>query len=414
MHFLAHKIAALLLIMMSTAVWSYSQVLPDTLLVTQPSMVIHHPNPRLLDGFGMSLSQGHGQILVGAPNALNQGREVGASYLFDMQGRLLHSLEIPDRISGALFGQTVALSSQSIIIGAPHGRDALQTQTGAVYVFDRHTRTYRLTLKNPLPTSGVFGHTVAVGQDRVLVGDPQASSATSFRTGAVYIFHEKSGVLKQTIRPVTKKGSRPTQFGHAISLVGSHVFVAAPFGGTAGSDAGIVYVFDMQTGNLIRSFEPPKEMPLSFFGWSFAANRDSIVIGAFGFQGTYREEGIVFMYDVHTGKLLQTIANPSPTERARFGKSVALSSTSLVVSAPGDRIQTTGRIEGGRVYVFHPNTGKLRVTLQESLRMTGASDVFGNSLFIGEEALLIGAPFDGIGAELDAGLVYQYRWKETP
>ena len=394
---------------MSTTLWPHSENRAEDFLYEHAPTVIHHPNPRLLDGFGMSISQDQGQILVGAPNAQSQGQEVGVTYLFDLQGHLLHTFEIPERISGALFGQAVALSSQSVIIGAPHGRDELKTQTGVVYVFDRRTKKKRLTLKNPRPTSGVFGHTIALGKDRVLIGDPQASSETSFRTGAVYVFDEKSGALQQSLRPQSKKGSRPTQFGHAIAIVGSHVLVAAPFGGTAGSKSGIVSMFDVRTGKLIRSFEPPNMTNTSFFGWSFAANRDMIAIGAFGFQGTYREEGIVYIYDGHSGKLMRTISNPDPTERARFGKSVALSAEALFVSAPGDRIQTDGKIEGGIVYVFHPDTGELIRTLQESPRMTGASDVFGDSLFVGDEVLLIGAPFDGLGAELDAGLVYQYQ-----
>ncbi len=389
--------------------WAQSEGLPLLESSVGPNAVIHHPTPRLLDGFGLSMSQHQGKIVIGAPNAINQGRETGLTYLFDVQGQLAHTFELPVTISGALFGQAVALSSQSIIIGAPHGRDALNTQTGVVYLFNRQSKLHRLTLNNPNPSSGVFGHALAVSEGNVLVGDPQASTATSSHRGAVYIFDEASGALRQTLGPKSKAHARPTQFGHAVSMVGQQVFIAAPFGGADGSEAGMVYQFNVRTGDLIRTFVPPSGMGSLLFGWSMAVNSDVIVIGAFGFQGTYRDEGIVYMYHIQSGKLLQTFANPNPTERARFGKSVALLPEAIVVSAPGDRVQENGKIKGGVVYMFHPDSGVLLKSLQEPIPMTGASDMFGDALFVDGETLLVGAPFGGIGSELDAGLVYQYQ-----
>ena len=389
--------------------WVQSEGLPLRAPLAGSRTVIHHPTPRLLDGFGLSMSQHHGEVVVGAPNAMNQGRETGLTYLFDEQGHFVHSFELPNPVSGALFGQAVALSPHNLIVGAPHGRDALNTQTGVVYFFNRQSKKLRLTLSNPHPSSGVFGHTLAVGEGNVFVGDPQASTATLSYTGAVYAFDEASGILHQTFRPKLVKPARPTQFGQAVSVVGHHVFIAAPLGGIDGSEAGMVYQFDVRTGNLVRTFVPPLRMRSLFFGWSIAANTDVIVIGAFGFQGTFREEGIAYVYHIQSGKLLQTFANPSPTERARFGTSVVLLPEAIVVSAPGDRVQENGKIKGGVVYMFHPDSGVLLKTLQEPTSMTGASDMFGHALFADGQTLLVGAPFGGIGAELDAGLVYQYH-----
>ncbi|MGB0909987.1 MAG: hypothetical protein ACPGYT_06465 [Nitrospirales bacterium] len=354
----------------------------------------------------MSISHDHGQTLVGAPNAVYQGRDTGLTYLFDREGTLLHTFKIPHIMPGALFGQAVALSSQSVIIAAPHGRDELNTQTGAVYLFDRKIRNVRLTLNNPSPTSGVFGHAIAVAEQHVLVGDPQANSATAFRSGAVYLFDEVTGVLQKTFRPQTEKTSRPTQFGQAVSLTGRQVFISAPFGGTAGSEAGMVYLFDKQTGKMVRTFEPPISTPSLAFGWSFVVNDRVILIGAFGYQGTYREEGIAYLYDIQSGKLLNTFTNPHPTERARFGISVSLFSDLSIVAATGDHVQAYGKIKGGEVYVFASKTGALEQILRDPFSATGASDVFGHGLFSYDDSLLISAPFGGAGPELDAGLVY--------
>ena len=396
------------LLVMGLWSWSYGESDTPNLSSARPQEVFHHPKPRLLDGFGMSVSLHQDQVLVGAPNAGYPGAETGQAYLFDEQGQLLRTFHMPVVLSGALFGQAVALSEQSVIVGAPHGPDELHTQHGAVYIFDRLSKSPRLTLPNPHPISGVFGHALATEKGRILVGDPQASTPKTYQSGAVYLFDETTGVLKHTFRPEIEKAKRSTRFGHAVALVGSHVVVSAPFGGTIGSESGIVYLFHEQTGKVLQTFEPPISNPSLLFGWAFAVNDRFILIGAFGFQGAYREEGIAYLYEIQSGKLLNTIKNPLPGERARFGKSVAFFNGWLAIGAPGDRILETGKIEGGAVHLFHQLTGTWLMTLREPIPMTGASDIFGDSLFSDGNRLLVGVPFGGKGKELDAGLVYRF------
>ncbi|GJL66765.1 MAG: hypothetical protein NPIRA05_17360 [Nitrospirales bacterium] len=348
-----------------------------------------------------------GHLLVGAPHVNFGGHDTGQTYLLTTQGNLVHTYSIPTATPGALFGQAVALTGQHVIVGAPHGRDALRTQTGAVYIFDRKTTVLRITLDNPYPTSGVFGHALAVQGNRIVVGDPQASTATVFRTGAAYLFDEITGVLQQTFHPRADGTKQPTQFGHAVALVEQSLFVSAPFGHVGQHEAGVVYLYDAKTGKLVRTFTPPNPADSLMFGWAFAANARVVLIGALGFHDRYREEGLAYLFDVHSGDLLHILKNPRPTERAHFGKSVALLDDFLVVAAPGDRILESGKVRGGVVYVFEQATGKLIHTLHDPLPSTGASDVFGETLFPSGNRLVVGVPFGGTGPELDAGIIYQ-------
>ncbi len=403
------KIIGSCLLFTGLSSWVYGENIPPISISEQPIAAFHHPNPRILDGFGMAVTQHRDQVLIGVPNAIFAGRETGVTHLFDLQGNLIHTFEIPTAISGALFGQAVALSEKNVIVGSPHGQDHLKTQNGVVYIFDRKTKKTRVTLHNPHPSSGVFGHALAVGKEGVLVGDPQASTSISFHSGAAYLFDETTGVLKRTFRPEEVAAGGSTQFGHAVALVGQHIFVSAPFAESSGLEAGIVYLFDATSGKLVRTFVPATPTRSLLFGWAFAANAHVIVIGAFGFQGLYREQGIAYVFDVESGKLLHILKNPSPTERAQFGKSVALFSEKLVVAAPGDRIRESGKIEGGAVYLFDQVSGTLVQTLRGPFPLAGASDVFGHTLSSQENGLLVGAPFGGIGKELDAGIVYQFH-----
>ena len=131
----------------------------------------------------------HDVVIVGAPNEAYQGQEAGKAYIFKRKTRqLLHELRLFRPTGGALFGQSVALSNGLIMIGAPHSRDTGGTYAGGVYVFDQLTGKELRVIANPHPLNGTFGHVLAVGGNRLVVGDPQASTQSSQYTGAAYVF----------------------------------------------------------------------------------------------------------------------------------------------------------------------------------------------------------------------------------
>ena len=111
------------LLVLSVCPWVHSENVKSITISEQPFTVFHHPKPRILDGFGMAITQHREQVLVGAPNAGNRGKETGQAFLFNEHGQGVHAFEIPTVVPGSLFGQAVALSDQSAIIGAPHGQD---------------------------------------------------------------------------------------------------------------------------------------------------------------------------------------------------------------------------------------------------------------------------------------------------
>ncbi|NIO09440.1 MAG: hypothetical protein GTO40_16115, partial [Deltaproteobacteria bacterium] len=40
----------------------------------------------------------------------------------------------------------------------------------------------------PNPVTGTFGHAIAIQGKRMVVGDPQASTATTYYSGAAYVY----------------------------------------------------------------------------------------------------------------------------------------------------------------------------------------------------------------------------------
>ena len=369
--------------------------------------IVAHPNPHVLDGFGMSIAGHKKVILVGAPNEMDRGQEAGRAYLFDLRTeQFVREFGLPRPTSGALFGQSGALNGSSVVIGAPRGRDGGGTYTGGIYFFDQMTGKSTRTITNPNPVTGTFGHALAMDEQRVVVGDPQASTNKTYYTGAAYVFNVTTGERLHTLYPSTLTPGRPGRFGHAVALSSKMIFVGAPQEHTESMATGMVYGFDAVNGAHLRTFVNP-DPGESFFGWSVAAEDDLVLIGGFGYQGRYREEGIAYLFHATSGKLIRAIQNPSPQDRAHFGKTVAILPNLLVVGAPGDIVSETG-IQGGAIYLFDRLSGKFLKRVMNPAKPIGADDLFAGALARADEHLLVGAPFGGSGPELDAGLVYTF------
>ncbi len=131
--------------------------------------------------FGFAVALGADTALVGEYQT-----GAGAVYDFTRSGSTWTRqavLTASDGASGDLFGQAVALSGTTAMIGAP-GR---QNSTGAVYVFTRSGTTW--TQRQTLTASdsaqvNIFGVTLALQSGTLLVGAPGHASFT----GAAYDF----------------------------------------------------------------------------------------------------------------------------------------------------------------------------------------------------------------------------------
>ena len=111
--------------------------------------------------------------------AVNQG----SAYVFVRSGGVWsqqQKLEASDATPGDQFGPSVAISGETVVVGAP----VWQASTGAAYVFVRGggvwTQQQKLEASTPTPGEQ-FGASVAISGDSVVAGAPLG-------TGAVYVF----------------------------------------------------------------------------------------------------------------------------------------------------------------------------------------------------------------------------------
>jgi hypothetical protein len=139
----------------------------------------------LYDSFGWSVAAWNDTVLVGAPGNTVSGA-YGSVYVYSRSGTTWSQqarLTASDGERFDRFGWSVALSSDSALVGAYHDNVGDNGLQGSAYVFARTDTTWseeaHLTASDG-ETSDQFGHSVALGNDTALVGAMYDRSAYTF------------------------------------------------------------------------------------------------------------------------------------------------------------------------------------------------------------------------------------------
>ena len=95
----------------------------------------------------------------------------GSAYLYNMTtGEQLFKLNASDASAGDQFGNAVAISGNTAVVGAPLDDDRGE-RSGSAYLFDIDTGTQRSKLlANGGTQDDQFGRTVAISGNTVIVG----------------------------------------------------------------------------------------------------------------------------------------------------------------------------------------------------------------------------------------------------
>ena len=188
---------------------------------------IAHPQPQAGSHFGSSLALDGDLLVVGAPaDDVNGVQDAGAAYVFDLRsGALLSTLTKPGPLAGDNFGSSVALSGNTVVVGAP-GDDTGASDAGAAFVFAARTGSLIQRLPNPTPTaSESFGASLAVEGDTLVVGAPGAL-VSSVSAGEAYLYDLTSGSRIATIPNPTPVAF--ADFARSVAVSGQRVLIGAP------------------------------------------------------------------------------------------------------------------------------------------------------------------------------------------
>ncbi|RQH22587.1 FG-GAP repeat protein [Okeania hirsuta] len=358
------------------------------------------------DFFGGSVALRDNLALIGAPLDDDNARNSGSAYLFDTTtGSLLQKFTAPDGSDGDIFGNSVALSDNLALIGAP-GDDDKGTDSGSTYLFD--TTTGSLLQKFIAPdgfSAGVFGGSLTLRDNLALIGAP-GDQENGILSGSAYLFDTSTGSLLQKF--TAPDGSDEDLFGFSVALSDNLALIGALTDNDNGRSSGSTYLFDTTTGSLLQKFTAPDGSEFNFFGNSVALSDRLALIGASGDDDNGRSSGSTYLFDTTTGSLLQKLTAPDGSEGDIFGNSVALSDRLALIGAPAD--QDNGE-NSGSAYLFDITTGSL---LQKFTPPDGSDgDLFGGLIALRDNLALIGAPGDQDNGE-NSGSAYLFTINPQP
>ena len=264
---------------------------------------------------------------------------------------------------------------------------------------------------NALPVSpnpqerGLFGYSVAMSGDLVVVGAMGESVDGLCGGGHAYVFNSGDGALVYTL--TSHNPLLGAQFGESVATNGKVVLVGAD-----GEPAGSVYVFNATTGTFLYKLTNPDPRSELLFGSSVAVSGDLALVGAPGNNATGRGfEGSVYVYNVSDGSLVRTLTSPHPQKAGNFGFSIGIGGDEAIVGAPSENSgrpvaadnSSKGFTSMGYVYIFNASTGAVISTLAgpNGPGLGFGNLDFGNSVAVSGNLALIGT--------LDGGRAFVYN-----
>ncbi len=368
---------------------------------SEPIATFLNPTPEPDDHFGNGSAAMGGNILIAANQDDLAGPDTGAVYLYDGTSfELIRAFPNPDPGPAGtdMFGgaRIVGLGDKFITASA-YKTVGAATKCGVAYLIDGSTGDTLATYHNPTPETGdLFGQNIEVIGDRVAISALKDNTAGE-SAGAVYVFDIASGELLRTI--VNPAPGVNDNFGIPLREFNGGLMIGAKGDDTDATDAGIAYLYDIATGNCLQTFHNPTPEAGGSFGTGIAGKGNTIYIGSD--QGS-NEGGTVHALDGSTGTLLFTITNPTPGSGDQFGGKIAMLGEHVAVGARRDSDFGT---EAGAAYLFDGASGALLQTFQNPTPLDG--DIFGNLAIIGDR-VLISAKLSDQGA-FDAGAAYLFE-----
>jgi len=321
------------------------------------------------DWFGDDVSISGNYAIVGARAEDDTGGfSSGKAYIFDVTtGNLLHTLNNPNPIgesSSDSFGNSVSIDGNYAIVGA-RGEDHAEfiIDSGKAYIFDVTTGNLVHTLDNPNAYSttvdDTFGGFVSISGNYAIVGAFDEDDAGGAGSGKAYIFDVTTGNLLHTLdNPNAYGTSANDYFGTAVSIDGNYAIVGAYSEDDAGGiESGKAYIFDVTTGNLVSTLDNPNAYSTSTADW-FGYSVD--ISGSYAIVSAWQEDdagglssGKVYIFDVTTGNLVDTLDNPNAYDTSAgdsFGTVVSISGNYVIVGAHKE--DDAGGADSGKAYIY--------------------------------------------------------------
>ncbi|OJW71238.1 FG-GAP repeat protein [Spirosoma sp. 48-14] len=342
---------------------------------------------------------------------------------------------LSDYFGSQYYGFSVAIDGAYAVVGAYQDyTDASSGQSvlnaGSAYVLKRQNGTWTQIKKlvaSDRVSNSYFGYSVAISGNTIVVGASQNSQDAAglnmlLASGAAYVFSQNQGGTDnwgEVKKLVASDRSILALFGTSVGISGSTIVVGAMWdsrdasGGNSLTNAGSAYVFSQDQGGTnnwgqVKKLVASDRGTNSYFGFSVTINGNIIGVGAYGEskdasgENTLTLAGSVYLFSQNQGgadnwgQVKKLVANDRVAS-SWFGNSVAINGSTLVVGASQNSQDAAGGntlTNAGSAYVFSQNQGGTDNWGQVKKIVASdraANDNFGNSVSISGNTIVVGA-----------------------
>ncbi len=371
------------------------------------------------DQFGISVSISGNLAISGAQQDDDLAPNAGGAYIFERSGTLWlqrAKLTANDAKAGDLFGNTVAISGETAVIGAP-GVDDAGPEAGAVYAFIRSGEDWIQQAKfigDDIGMFDQFGTAIALHENTAVIG-AYGKDEGDIDTGAAYIFVRNGGSWTQQAKLTHQNPVQGDRFGFAVSVHGDNALIGAYRSDATGPDSGAAYIFTRNGGTWQQDFQLiPNDSGLGDeFGYAVDITQGLAVIGAPKEDRHESDMGAAYIFVQTRDAWLQQAKLAANDAEAgdEFGAAVAIHGDAAIVGAWKDnhpsRDIAAAEIDKGSAYSFLRDG----LTWVQKRRIIAGSpnrfDLFGASVAIkGSFAIIGAAGSDNAGDNAGSAFIY--------
>ncbi|MDJ0796847.1 MAG: RICIN domain-containing protein [Calothrix sp. MO_167.B12] len=346
------------------------------------------------DYFGYSVAISGETAIVGAYNENTKGSDAGSAYIFQRQAN--GNWEQVEQIFGKdtqawdYFGSSVAISSETAIVGAPN-EDTKGSNAGSAYIFQRQAngdwQQVQQIFGKDTQKGDYFGYSVAISGETAIIGASHEDTK-GFNAGSAYIFQRQaSGDWEQVQQLFGKDTQKEDYFGYSVAISGETAIVGAYREGTKGSNAGSAYIFQRQAnGNWaqVQQLFGKETQAYNYFGSSVAISGKTAIVGApdEGTKGSDAGSAYIFQRQANGDwQQVEQIFSKDIQTYDHFGKSVAISGETAIVGAPNE---DTKGLNAGSAYIFPLGLGYPAI---KAIALNSSTDYVdcGDNVVVGSE-----------------------------
>ncbi len=376
--------------------------------------------------FGNAVAINGNTMVVGARFDGTTASQAGAAYVFVLNGGAWTQQAVllaNDGASGDKFGYSVAISENTIVVGA-YNDDSPLSNAGSAYVFVRSGAVWSFQQKltaNDTAADDQFGISVAVGGPTIFVGANFSDQPSNSDAGAVYRFSQSGTVWSQAQKLIPVGGViLGDRFGESVATSGTKLVVGSPGADVPFTAAGSVYVFTEGGGGVFTMQDKisiPGGANGDSFGASVAIEGNTLVGGATQYTPVVGQTayGAAYVYEFNGAAWISQgrLVADDGASGDRFGWSVAVSDNTIAVGARDDDT-VAGGPDAGSAYVF----GRSGTVWGQRQKLTPSDafngDRFGSGIALSFGNLVVGAGEKALSGPNGQGAAYYFVVQPSP